>query len=100
MLDTASKIIKRNTIISKLRVSRAKILVLFGTRPEAIKLAPVIHELKKKLFQTVVVSSSQHKELLKPFLKMLNIKADFDLRVMKKNQTPNEVCAKSFGETR
>ena len=71
-----------------------KILVLFGTRPEAIKLAPVIHELKAKLFQTVVVSSSQHKELLKPFLKMLDIEVDFDLRVMKKNQTLNEVCSK------
>ena len=74
--------------------SLGKILVLFGTRPEAIKLAPVVHELKEKLFQTIVISSSQHKELLKPFLKMLDIKTDFDLRVMKKNQTPNEVCAK------
>ena len=73
---------------------RLKILVLFGTRPEAIKLAPVVHELKKRFFQTVVVSSSQHRELLKPFLKMLEIETDFDLRVMKKNQTPNEVCAK------
>ncbi len=72
---------------------RLKILVLFGTRPEVIKLAPVIRELKEKGFQTVVVSSSQHKELLKPFLKMLDIQIDFDLRVMKKNQTPNEVCS-------
>jgi UDP-N-acetylglucosamine 2-epimerase (non-hydrolysing) len=71
-----------------------KVLVLFGTRPEAIKLAPVIRELKKKLFQTVVVSSSQHRELLRPFLKMLDIEADFDLRVMKKDQTPNEVCSR------
>ncbi|CAN5266623.1 UDP-N-acetylglucosamine 2-epimerase (non-hydrolyzing) [soil metagenome] len=73
---------------------RKKILVLFGTRPEAIKLAPVIHELRKKFFQTIVVSSSQHKELLKPVLKMLQINTDFDLRVMKKNQTPNEVCSR------
>ncbi len=73
---------------------RLKILVLFGTRPEAIKLAPVIHELKKKFFQTIVVSSSQHKELLKPLLKLLNIETDFDLRIMKKNQTPNEVCSR------
>jgi UDP-N-acetylglucosamine 2-epimerase (non-hydrolysing) len=74
--------------------SRLKVLVLFGTRPEVIKLAPIIHELKKKFFQTVVVSSSQHKELLKPFLKMLDVSVDFDLRVMTKNQTPNEVCSK------
>ena len=73
---------------------RLKILVLFGTRPEAIKLAPIIHELRQKFYQTVVVSSSQHRELLKPFLKMLNIETDFDLRIMKKNQTPNEVCSR------
>jgi UDP-N-acetylglucosamine 2-epimerase (non-hydrolysing) len=72
---------------------RQKILVLFGTRPEAIKLAPVIHELKKKHFQTVVVSSSQHRELLDPFLKMLDIETDFDLRVMKQDQTPSQVCS-------
>ena len=69
-------------------------MVLFGTRPEAIKLAPVIHELKKKFFQTIVVSSSQHKQLLKPFLKMLDIETDFDLGIMKKNQTPNEICSR------
>jgi UDP-N-acetylglucosamine 2-epimerase (non-hydrolysing) len=71
-----------------------KILVLFGTRPEIIKLAPIIHELRKKFFQTVVVSSSQHKELLNPFLEMLDVRVDFNLGVMKKNQSPNEVCAK------
>jgi UDP-N-acetylglucosamine 2-epimerase (non-hydrolysing) len=94
MLDAVA--VLQNTKIKPPAIAgrRRKILVLFGTRPEAIKLAPVIHELKKKLFQTVVVSSSQHRELLKPFLKMLDIETDFDLRVMKKNQTPNEVCAR------
>ncbi|MDQ6787049.1 MAG: UDP-N-acetylglucosamine 2-epimerase (non-hydrolyzing) [Acidobacteriota bacterium] len=73
----------------------AKILVLFGTRPEAIKLAPVITELKKYgRFQTVVVSSSQHTDLLAPFLKIFDIKTDYDLRVMTDNQTPNAVCAR------
>lgn len=92
MLDTTNKSSK--TTFYKTVDWRLKILVLFGTRPEAIKLAPVIHELKKKFFQTTVVSSSQHKELLKPFLKLLNIEVDFDLRVMTKNQTPNEVCSR------
>ena len=72
-----------------------KILVLFGTRPEAIKLAPVIGELKKsRNFQTVVVSSSQHTNLLQPFLKIFNVKTDYDLRVMTANQTPTTVCAR------
>ena len=71
-----------------------KVLVLFGTRPEAIKLAPVIHELRKKHYQTVVVSSSQHKQLLQPFLDTLAIDIDFDLGVMKSNQSPTDVCSR------
>lgn len=72
-----------------------KIVVLFGTRPEAIKLAPVIFELKKRAnFQTVVVSSSQHTDLLAPFLEIFKIKVDYDLRVMTADQTPNRVAAK------
>ena len=77
---------------------RMKVLVLFGTRPEAIKLAPVIHELRKKSFQTIVVSSSQHKQLLKPFLETLAVHVDFDLGVMRRNQTPNEVCSRVIGK--
>ena len=73
---------------------RLKILVLFGTRPEAIKLAPVIHQLKKKFLQTVVVSSSQHKQLLTPFLRSLEVDVDFDLEVMKRDQSPSDVCAR------
>lgn len=92
MLDSASKNTRLDFYPSD--GSRIKILVLFGTRPEAIKLAPVIHELRKKLFRTIVVSSSQHNELLKPFLKLLDIETNFNLRVMRKNQTPNEVCSR------
>lgn len=71
-----------------------KILVLFGTRPEAIKLAPVISELKRRGVPTVVVSSSQHTDLLIPFLKVFEITVDYDLQVMKADQTLNSVCAK------
>ena len=75
--------------------NQIKILVLFGTRPEAIKLAPVIYELKRRQdFQTRVVSSSQHTDLLAPFLNIFRIECDHDLRVMTENQTPNSVCAK------
>ncbi|MBK9527557.1 MAG: UDP-N-acetylglucosamine 2-epimerase (non-hydrolyzing) [Acidobacteria bacterium] len=73
---------------------RLKVLVLFGTRPEAIKLAPVIHELRRRSFRTIVVSSSQHKSLLTPFLAQLDIDVDFDLGVMKRNQSPNDVCSR------
>lgn len=75
--------------------SSCKILVLFGTRPEVIKVAPVIYELKKySRSHTIVVSSSQHTDLLTPFLKIFNLETDYDLRVMTANQTPNQVCAK------
>ena len=73
---------------------RLKVLVLFGTRPEVIKLAPVIHELRKKSVKTVVVSSSQHTELLIPFLQAFDVEMDFDLKVMKKNQLPNGICSR------
>ena len=96
MLDSFQKTSKqRGEIFNSPENSPCKIFVLFGTRPEAIKLAPVIYELKKRTdFQTIVVSSSQHTDLLAPFLKIFNIKCDYDLRVMTANQTPNQVCAK------
>ncbi|MEJ7625141.1 MAG: UDP-N-acetylglucosamine 2-epimerase (non-hydrolyzing) [Pyrinomonadaceae bacterium] len=71
-----------------------KVLVLFGTRPEAIKLAPVIHELRRRRFETVIVCSSQHKQLLKPFLTSLAINIDHDLGVMKRDQSPNDVSSR------
>lgn len=71
-----------------------KVLVVFGTRPEAIKLAPVIHALRERMFQTIVVCSSQHKQILTPFLKQLKIDIDFDLSVMRKDQSPSEVCSR------
>lgn len=75
----------------------ANVLVLFGTRPEAIKLAPIISELKKvPHFHTTVVSSSQHTDLLQPFLEIFSIKTDYDLKVMTANQSPNQVLAKTI----
>ena len=74
--------------------NKPKVLVLFGTRPEAIKLAPVIHELRRRGFDSMVVSSSQHTTILEPFLKTLDILVDHDLRVMKRDQDPNQVIAR------
>lgn len=74
--------------------SKPKVLILFGTRPEAIKLAPVIHELRRRGFDPLVVSSSQHTTILEPFLKTLDINVDHDLRVMKRDQAPNQVISR------
>lgn len=86
--------VKREIVDSAKEDARPKVLVLFGTRPEAIKLAPVIDELKANDFHTIVVSSSQHKDLLAPFLETLEIKIDYNLQVMTANQTPNEICSR------
>lgn len=96
MLDGFEKITqKKNGGSNSSENPSRTVLVIFGTRPEAIKLAPVIYELKKLSgFKTIVVSSGQHTDLLAPFLKIFNVKTDYDLRVMTKNQTPNHVCAK------
>lgn len=64
-----------------------KILVTFGTRPEAIKMAPLVLELKKSdRFDVKVCVSGQHKEMLQQVLDIFNIKPDYDLEIMKKNQ--------------
>jgi UDP-N-acetylglucosamine 2-epimerase (non-hydrolysing) len=64
-----------------------KIIVIFGTRPEAIKLAPVIAELKKqKSLVTKVYSTGQHLEMLKQVLEIFNLSIDKDLKLMKPNQ--------------
>jgi len=64
-----------------------KILLVFGTRPEAIKLAPVINTLKKdKHFQVIVCVTAQHREMLDQVLSIFNIQPDYDLDIMKNNQ--------------
>jgi UDP-N-acetylglucosamine 2-epimerase (non-hydrolysing) len=76
--------------------SRArKILTLFGTRPEVIKLAPVIAALSAmpEEFVTLNVSSSQHTDLLRPLIRDFAIRLDHDLNVMKPNQTLSSLAA-------
>ncbi len=64
-----------------------KILLVFGTRPEAIKMAPVVLELKRvKTVQSKVCVTGQHKELLRGVLDLFNIKADYNLDVMTEGQ--------------
>ncbi|MDR9415959.1 MAG: UDP-N-acetylglucosamine 2-epimerase (non-hydrolyzing) [Gracilimonas sp.] len=61
------------------------ILIAFGTRPEVIKLAPVVHELKKHC-KVSVLHTGQHQELVEPMLKLFNIEPDLDLNIMKPGQ--------------
>ncbi len=74
-----------------------KILTIIGTRPEAIKMAPVIEKIKKdKKFDIKVCSSSQHKKMLSQVLNLFKIDTDFDLNIMSKNQSLNEISSKIF----
>ncbi len=70
------------------------ILFVFGTRPEAIKLAPVIKEFKNdKKFKVTVCITAQHREMLDEVLCFFNIKPDYDLNIMKKNQTLSNITS-------
>ncbi len=73
-----------------------KILVVFGTRPEAIKMAPVIKEMLKRRgsFETIVCSTGQHKEILNSVLDVFEIKTDYDLSLMQPGQNLDDVTSK------
>jgi len=74
-----------------------KILVFVGTRPEAIKMAPVFFELKRRAeFNPLLVSTGQHKEMLSQALSDFGLTPDIDLNVMTTNQTLSGVSAKLF----
>lgn len=66
-----------------------KILICFGTRPEAIKMAPVIHELKRRQIDFKICLSAQHREMLDQVLIFFEIKANYDLNLMQPGQSLN-----------
>jgi UDP-N-acetylglucosamine 2-epimerase (non-hydrolysing) len=72
-----------------------KVLTVFGTRPEAVKLGPVIHELARHPDRIVsrVCVTAQHRDMLDQVLRIFAIQPDFDLDVMQDNQTPTQVAA-------
>lgn len=74
---------------------KKKIAVVFGTRPEAIKMAPVIKELNahRDVFETTVIVTAQHREMLDQVLKVFQIKPDHDLDVMKKKQSLSDITS-------
>lgn len=72
-----------------------KVLTIFGTRPEAIKLAPIVRELSKSphFFDSLVGVTGQHDKLLSEVLDIFSIKPDFNLKVMRKNQDLTDMTA-------
>lgn len=73
-----------------------KIMLVFGTRPEAIKMAPLVKEFQKypEVFQTVVCVTGQHREMLDQVLKIFDIIPDYDLNIMQQGQDLYDVTAR------
>lgn len=72
-----------------------KIMLVFGTRPEAIKMCPLVNELKKrKTINTVVCVTGQHREMLDQVLHVFNVIPDYDLSIMHKGQTLFDITTK------
>lgn len=72
-----------------------KIMTIFGTRPEAIKMAPVIKELKRHPdIETKVCITAQHREMLDQVMDLFHLKADYDLNIMAKGQTLYDITAR------
>ena len=67
---------------------RKKILLVFGTRPEAIKMCPLVKEFQKypEAFETIVCVTGQHREMLDQVLRIFDVKPDYDLNIMKQGQ--------------
>ena len=73
-----------------------KIMLVFGTRPEAIKMAPLVKEFQKHpdTFQTIVCVTGQHREMLDQVLSIFDITPDYDLNIMKQGQDLYDVTAR------
>lgn len=76
-------------------MTKKRILSVFGTRPEAIKMAPLVHALTiDDRFEAKVCVTAQHREMLDQVLELFEIQPDYDLNLMKAGQTLNEVTAR------
>ncbi|EGQ9784679.1 TPA: non-hydrolyzing UDP-N-acetylglucosamine 2-epimerase [Vibrio vulnificus] len=76
-------------------MSKKKVLTVFGTRPEAIKMAPLVHALVvDERFEAKCCVTAQHREMLDQVLDLFEITPDYDLNLMKAGQTLNEVTAR------
>ena len=74
-----------------------KVMLVFGTRPEAIKMCPLVNVLKKReKIETIVCVTGQHRQLLDQVLEVFDVKPDYDLKIMKERQTLEDVTCLSL----
>lgn len=78
------------------QITKKKILLVFGTRPEAIKMAPLVKEFQKhpEQFKTIVCVTAQHREMLDQVLQLFEITPDYDLNIMKAGQDLYDVTSR------
>lgn len=81
-------------------MEKLKIMVVFGTRPEAIKMAPLVLELQKQreTIETITVVTAQHRQMLDQVLETFNIVPDYDLDIMGKSQTLLDITSKILNQ--
>lgn len=76
-------------------MSKIKVMTVFGTRPEAIKMAPLVKELKsREEIECIVCVTAQHRQMLDQVLEVFDIKPDYDLDIMKQGQTLSDITSK------
>jgi UDP-N-acetylglucosamine 2-epimerase (non-hydrolysing) len=78
-------------------MKKLKVIVVFGTRPDAIKMAPLVKKLEENtLFETIVCVTAQHRQMLDQVLEIFNIEPDFDLNIMQSRQSLEHITTKSL----
>ncbi|MEH2313637.1 MAG: UDP-N-acetylglucosamine 2-epimerase (non-hydrolyzing) [Nostoc sp.] len=78
-------------------INQKRVYIILGTRPEAIKLAPVIQVFQKSSdFESQVILTGQHREMVEQVMQLFNIKADYDLEIMQVQQSLNDITCRSL----
>ena len=79
------------------KMTKIKVMTIFGTRPEAIKMAPLVKELEKRdEIESIVCVTAQHRQMLDQVLEIFDIKPDYDLNIMKDRQTLVGITARAI----
>lgn len=78
-------------------MDKIKVMSIFGTRPEAIKMAPLVKQLQKqKEIESIVCVTAQHREMLDQVLEVFDLQPDYDLNIMRKSQTLSEITTRAL----
>ncbi len=80
-------------MINRRRIRRIRVLAVVGTRPEVIKMAPVIRELRRRTtdFRVATVLTGQHREMTRPYLSLFKIRPEYDLAIMRRAQSLDSI---------